>query len=450
MRATIPIFLCLFGVLALAGTAAAADAEGCADIKLLPRLEGCFIQECSVKQHDSFDTAGVDVLPGTPGPLDANINSLTYSCPAAPDFARVRQQVDAAIHKAGFLNVAEDKTDLANVVTTTRKGPHWIRWSAGAEDGGSTYTFTVAVPSIEKFKPEACAQPQVLTLQKTCEIVECTSKAEDSAGLRTALKEQTTVAGIVQSVTLSCPAVAPAQALSAAEDELKKSGFEILFSDLERPENGWLTGRAGNHWVELVSGPDGDAVSYALTSIASGEVIPGTGIDSHAAQASEDVASAQSAPAPQETAPPVIPQPAIPQPAIPQPAAPEPAAPVSEPPTIHEPDPVPAPSANVAAPTPQFVPPKPIVEVPIQSTHDLMWSVSGNVVVNLLVDVAEDGTVTNVALTGHITKDVLKLESAARAAASRWRFEPARQDGRIVVATKIPVQLHFQGRPWQY
>ena len=32
----------------------------------------------------------------------------------------------------------------------------------------------------------------------------------------------------------------------------------------------------------------------------------------------------------------------------------------------------------------------------------------------------------------------------------RWRFEPARQDGRAVPAVKIPVQIRFQGHPWHY
>ena len=272
MRATIPIVFSLFGILTVSRTVAAADAEGCTDLKLLPRLEGCLIQECSAKQHDSFDTAGVDIVPGTPGPLDANVNALTYACPATMTLQRVRQELDAEIHKAGFLNVFEDKTDATNSVTTTRKGSHWIRWGASS-DGGTTYSLTVAVGSAEKFKPEACAGPPVLSLQRTCEIVECTSKMEDSAGMRTAPNEQTSVAGTVQTVTLACPALAPAQALSAAEEELKRSGFEILFSDRQRPESGWLTGRAGKHWVELVSGPDGDSVSYALTSIASGEVV---------------------------------------------------------------------------------------------------------------------------------------------------------------------------------
>jgi len=325
---------------------------------------------------------------------------------------------------------------------------------------------------VEKFKAEACTAPQVLSLARSCEIIECTSKAEDSVGMRTAQREQTSVAGTVQTVTLSCPATAPAQALLRAEEELKGSGFEILFSDRERPENGWLTGRAGKYWVELVSGPDGDAISYALTSIASGEVVGAphveTALGSAPAVAPESAAPVPPAPSAPQPPPALVVEPQSAAPvaevapvasAEPQPAPPVP-APVPAESTAPERAETPTPARAetpppVRAPVPatspaSFVPPRPIVQTPIQASHDLIWSVTGSIVINMLVDVNEEGAVTNAVLTGRITRDVLKLESAAREAASHWRFEPARQDGRVVPAVKIPIQFHFQGRPWQY
>jgi periplasmic protein TonB len=455
MRSVIVIICGLFGILALSRTAAAADAEGCADLKLLPRLEGCVIQECSAKQHESFDTAGANIAPGIPGPLEASENSLTYSCPASMDVLRIRQELDAAIHKAGFLNVADDKADPANPVITTRKGSHWIRWGASSEDGGTSYTVTTAAGGVEKFKAEACVAPQVLSLARSCEIVECSSKAEDSVGMRTAQKEQTSVAGTVETITLSCPATAPAQALMGAEEELKRSGFEILFSDRERPESGWLTGRAGNHWVELVSGPDGDAISYALTSIASGEVVGTPHVETASGSAPESPAPAPAPPSlVTQISPPAAETQSTPAPAVAAVAPPESQA--AAPPPAPVPAETPAPArAETRAPAPvaspaTFVPPRPMVQTPIQASHDLVWSVSGSIVINMLVDINVDGAVTNAVLTGRITKDVLKLESPAREALSHWRFEPARQDGRVVPAVKIPIQLHFQGRPWQY
>ncbi len=66
----------------------ASDAEGCADLKPLPRLEACVIVECSAKQHDSFDAPDASGAPS-----DANTNTLSYSCPVdrpPEDGARVR------------------------------------------------------------------------------------------------------------------------------------------------------------------------------------------------------------------------------------------------------------------------------------------------------------------------------------------------------------------------
>src|ERR1700733_6051437 len=84
MRTLTPIAFVLLTAAALPGAVKAGDAEGCVDLKLFPRLEGCVIQECSAKQHDSFDTSE-----GSAGPLDANVNALTYSCPASMDLPRL-------------------------------------------------------------------------------------------------------------------------------------------------------------------------------------------------------------------------------------------------------------------------------------------------------------------------------------------------------------------------
>ena len=103
--------------------------------------------------------------------------------------------------------------------------------------------------------------------------------------MRTSLKAETSLTGNVQTVTLACPLLNVAQAFATVEGELKTSGFEILFSDIEHPESAWVTGRAGKRWVELASARDGEAVSYALTMVPSAEVLteaktrPRTGFD---------------------------------------------------------------------------------------------------------------------------------------------------------------------------
>jgi hypothetical protein len=414
------LVLILLTVAAMPRAVQAGDAEGCADLKLFPRLQGCIVQECSAKQHDSFEPPD-----GSAGQLDANVSALTYTCPASMDLQRMKRELDAELRKAGYQTIAEDKTDADNPTVTARKGTHWLRWAATSEDGDPSYSLTSAESSAGKFKPEACGQPPVLSAMKECEVVECASKSEDSVAMRTALKEETSLAGNVQTVTLACPANGAAQALSTIESELKASGFEILFSDREHPESGWVTGRSGKKWVELVSVPDGESISYALTVVPSAEVLTAA-----------------------------TPEP-LPSPDARLEAAAQIVAPVAAPVvTLVTPATVETPVVAVtAAPVPAgagFVPPIPILQVPIEATHSRVYSVSGEVVINLLVDINERGAVTKAELTGRITKDVLKLESAALDALWRWHFEPARQDGRVVPTEKFPVQMRFHGRPWRF
>jgi TonB family protein len=449
MRLWNTILFTLLTCAALPVAARAADAEGCADLKLFPRLQGCAIVECAAKQHESFNTGD------TSGPLDANVNSLTYSCPVSLDLERLKRELDAEIRKAGYLIVSEEKSDPATPAGTARKGSHWLRWDANSEDGASSYSLISAESAAEAFKTEACGRPPGLSSLKQCEVVECASKLEDSVAMRTAPKAETSLTGNVQTFNLACPALSAAQAFSTLEDELKVSGSEILFADREHPESGWMTGRAGKRWVELASAPEGESVSYALTVVPSAEVLTAAKPQPLPVVAATPVAAVAQVPAPTpkptpaptpqpvETVAMVPPQAVAPYAPTPQEQA-SPAIVAAPPPS----NPVSPPVASL--PRPDFIPPKPLIEVPIEATHERIYSVMGDIVINLLVDVSEDGKVTNAVLAGHITKDVLKLESAALEAVSHWRFEPARQDGRVVPAAKIAVQMRFRGRPWRY
>ena len=419
----------------------AADAEGCADLKLFPRLEGCVIVECSAKHHDPFDAGD-----GGGAPLDADINALSYSCPLA-DTQKLAHEFDAQLRRTGYQNIVQDKSEVSTILTA-RKGSQWVRWSGSSEDGVAAYALSTANGSSEKFKAEACGQSQVPSPLKQCEVVDCASKLEDSVGMRTSLKAETSLTGNVQTLTLTCPLLNPAQAFFTVEGELRTSGFEILFSDREHPESAWVTGRAGKRWVELASARDGESVSYALTMVPSAEVLtepkPEPAPVFTAAAEPAPIATPKPAPAP-EPKPATAPKP--------EPAPVETAAtPASMPaaPSVPEPPVSPVAHEATAQVHTQFVPPKVILQVPIEATHDRIYSVVGDVVINMLVDVDADGSVSNAVLTGHITKDVLKLESAALEAVKHWRFEPALQDGRIVPAVKIGVQMHFRGRPWRF
>ena len=445
------VLVLTFLALAVAPRAArAGDAEGCTDLKLFPRLEGCVIVECSAKHHDSFDTgSGANAGSGALlNPLDADTNAVSYSCPVG-DLQKMKHDFDGQLRKAGYLSITPDLNDAASPALTARKGSQWIRWNASSEDSATSYTLTTASSAGEKFKAETCTQPPLFSTLKQCEVEECTSKSEDSVAMRIARQEQTSLTGNVQTVTLACPSISPAQAFATVESELKKSGFEILFSDREQPENGWVTARTGRHWVELASSPDGESNSYLLTVVPSAEVL--------SAALPEPKPAAPPAPTP-------LPEPVIaPAPTVAPPSsvavlsgvapapAPQPVETAVVPAAQVPQTPAPPPPSVAARPLgPGFVPPKSILEVPIEPTTDRIYSVVGDVVIHMLVDVGVDGSVSNAVLTGRITKDVRKLESAALAAVSHWRFEPAQQDGRVVPAVKVAVQMHFHGRPWRY
>lgn len=438
MKAPLPGLLVLIAIGVLPVAAQAADAEGCADLKLLSRLQGCAIVECSAKQHDSFDSPDV-----TAGSLEVNTNSLTYSCPASMDVQRIKRELESAARKAGYLSVNEDKSDPDNPVVTARKGSHWLRWGVSSDDGENGYSLTEAQPATEKFKPDACAQPPFIPSLQHCELLECASKSEDSVTMHSANGIETPLAGTVRSTLLSCPSNPSQQLLSAAADELQSSGYEILFSDHEHPETGWVTARAGKQWIEIATVQEADSMSYAVTVVPSAEVLTATKDEPPAVEAPhapEVPAIIAPPPSPQAPANAFQGQVAASDPRL---APPAPSA-GSLPSSI-----------STATLIPQrfsggFVPPKPLVQAAIDPTHERIYSVMGEVVINILVDVDESGSVTHAELTGRITKDVLKLQDAALEAASRWRFEPARQDGRTVAAVKIPIQMRFHGRPWRF
>ncbi|HEX5226955.1 MAG TPA: TonB family protein [Bryobacteraceae bacterium] len=408
----------LLGFFALANAAFAADAEGCTDLKVASRLEGCVIQECSGRQHDSFEVAD-----SATGSIDATVNALTYVCPKPMDLARVKRDLEAKMRKAGYLS-APDKSanDPANPVGLAHKGSEWLRWSATEEDGSVQYTLASAGAGQSV---EACSRPPVVASLQQCQVVECTSKGEDSVAMKTSQRGQASLTGNVQTFMLSCPAQ---QASSGVESELRSSGFEILFHD-----GGEMTVRSGKRWVSLASAAEGESVSYAITVVPSAEVLTAAVVD----RATNEPTPAAAEPAPATVAITPSPDPA------PKPEAESAAVPTPE-----------VESASSAAPStpphPEFIAPKPVTEVQIEATHDRIYSVMGNVTISLLVDVDADGAVTRAELTGRITKDVRKLEGAAIEAVYRWRFEPARQDGRAVPAVKIPVEMHFHGHPWQF
>ena len=103
----------LFTVALLPGALTAADPEGCVDLKQLPRLEGCVIQECSAKQHESLIPRADLLAPALDSEMPSN--TLAYTCPAPFDLQRVKRELDAEIRKAGYQTISRKTKPIPSV-----------------------------------------------------------------------------------------------------------------------------------------------------------------------------------------------------------------------------------------------------------------------------------------------------------------------------------------------
>jgi protein TonB len=401
--------------------------------------------------------------------VDAATNSLIYSCPTGIDPQRIEREVALQLRKTAYQTVSEDKNDPTSTALTARKGTHWIKLNAWSEGGATTYSLLAAETGTEKLKAEACNEPPVFSFEKHCGMMECTSKSEDGVQMQTTAQERTSLTGPVVTATLTCPGLRPSEIFDSAEKELKQSGFDVLFTERTHAESSSLTARAGKRWVELASAPDGETASYALTLIPLAENVTAT----DQRQPTETIAATEGPPVPAETiaATEVRPVPAetIAATEVRPVPAPEAAdnAPVassvesqagSQPPPqpgaiaqeMAPPEAVPSASTRLTPPNPATPQPstmpirplKPVVRTPVAIPLELSPSIKVEVIVTLLVDVNEDGSVTRATLTGRVTDNVRKLEAAALDAIARWRFEPALQGDKHVPAQTI-VKLRF-------
>jgi TonB family protein len=259
----------------------------------------------------------------------------------------------------------------------------------------------------------------------------------------------------------------------SAQQELKESGFDVLFTDHERPESSWLTARSGKRWVEVVGASDGESMSYAMTVVPLAEAVvplkPSSTAPLERKESSPQIntiptgesvkfGSSAQASADNTTAASMLPalqtelskqaQPILEHQA-------ETSNETASAPIISSSEQsltTSAPAPKLVAPTTaraELIPPKPILQIPMEVSHDLKWSIVGRVVISMLVDVNEEGVVTQAIVTGKVTSDVEKLRRAAVNAIYRWRFEPAHKgDQRVPAKTKV--QLRFEGLPRLY
>jgi OOP family OmpA-OmpF porin len=119
-----------------------ADAEGCKDSKLIQRMRGCVIWECSAKEFDSAEievgrTAAGETVNKT---LEGETEIIVYECPQSLSLLQIVRNVEAAMRQAGLRIAYSGKSSGETPMVTGNAGAQWI--SVQTSPNGNSYTQT--------------------------------------------------------------------------------------------------------------------------------------------------------------------------------------------------------------------------------------------------------------------------------------------------------------------
>jgi outer membrane protein OmpA-like peptidoglycan-associated protein len=124
------------------------DAEGCKDSKLLTRMSGCRIDECSARDFDSAKVqvkAGEMDSPGVAKALEGVVEEITYLCPARLSLLQLQRNAESALKAGGFSVVYSGKDENDWPMVTTRKGGQWVEVRARPYNEFTAYKLTAVL-----------------------------------------------------------------------------------------------------------------------------------------------------------------------------------------------------------------------------------------------------------------------------------------------------------------
>jgi hypothetical protein len=137
----------LFVLSSIAPAAGAADAGGCRDLPVLPRLNGCEIRECRTRDYDEAELQSGPVDRSGDFPkafVDGQLAVVTYACPAARGLADIARQCQAALRRAGYSFVYSGSMFYNELPGfTARRGHTWVQLVSEPFDALSGYTVTM-------------------------------------------------------------------------------------------------------------------------------------------------------------------------------------------------------------------------------------------------------------------------------------------------------------------
>jgi len=128
------------------------DEEGCKDSKLMTRMAGCTIVECSTKEFDATEVrVGPAETDSSMKPLEGAVETIKYYCPAKYSMLQVVRNAESALKTAGYTIVYTSKPQEDDPAITARKGPQWISVGAWLVNDITAYTLTtVKVQEMEQ------------------------------------------------------------------------------------------------------------------------------------------------------------------------------------------------------------------------------------------------------------------------------------------------------------
>lgn len=106
------------------------DEEGCTESKLLSRMPGCGIYECSRKEYDAADI--VLNMAGQTKSVEGELEQMKLICPSKYSPLQILRNAEAALKKAGYTIVHSGGSDVSEYpIVTARKGAQWITVQTG-------------------------------------------------------------------------------------------------------------------------------------------------------------------------------------------------------------------------------------------------------------------------------------------------------------------------------
>jgi OmpA-OmpF porin, OOP family len=120
------------------------DEPGCKDSALMPRLAGCNIIQCDVKEYDSLDLQVGAAADGAPQRENADGASeiVYYLCPGRLTPANIIKQSESGLVKSGFRAVFAGRDGDEFPLLTVKKDDQFIQISTYTYNNYSAYVLT--------------------------------------------------------------------------------------------------------------------------------------------------------------------------------------------------------------------------------------------------------------------------------------------------------------------